>query len=107
MFFQKIKNLIKVLSNSSFFFSNPKKKDIVIFDNESFRVIDDFAHHPTAIKETLKIAKEESENVTLIVELGSNSMRKGIHDDALIEIFKENYSYLVSASPEQEKKFGD
>ena len=34
-------------------------------------------------------------------------MRKGIHDDALIEIFKENSSYLVSASPEQEKKFGD
>jgi len=84
-----------------------KRRYDTIFDNESFRIIDDFAHHPTAIKETLKIAKEENENVTLIVELGSNSMRKGIHDDALIEIFKENSAYLVSASPEQEKKFGD
>jgi len=84
-----------------------KRRYDTIFDNESFRVIDDFAHHPTAIKETLKIAKEENENVTLIVELGSNSMRKGIHDDALIKIFKENSSYVISASAEQEKKFGN
>ena len=34
-------------------------------------------------------------------------MRKGIHDDALIEIFKENHSYVVSASEEQQKKFAD
>jgi len=84
-----------------------KRRYDTIFDNESFKVIDDFAHHPTAIKETLKIAKEENENVTLIVELGSNSMRKGIHDDALIKIFKENSSYVISASAEQEKKFGN
>ena len=84
-----------------------KRRYDIIFDDEYFRVIDDFAHHPTAIKETLKIAKKENENVTLIVELGSNSMRKGIHDDALIEIFRENSCYLVSASSEQEKKFRD
>ena len=84
-----------------------KRRYEVIFDNEYFRVIDDFAHHPTAIKETLNIAKKENKDVTLILELGSNSMKKGIHDDALINIFKENFSYLVSASPEQEKKFGE
>ena len=84
-----------------------KRRYDTIFDSESHKVIDDFAHHPTAIKETIKIAKEENEDVTLIVELGSNSMRKGIHDDALIEIFKENHSYVVSASEEQQKKFAD
>ena len=83
-----------------------KRRYDIIYDSEHFRLIDDFAHHPTAIKETLKIAKEENQNITLIVELASNSMRKGIHDDALIEIFKENSSYVVSASEEQEKKFG-
>ena len=84
-----------------------KRRYDTIFDSESHKVIDDFAHHPTAIKETIKIAKEENEDVTLIAELGSNSMRKGIHDDALIEIFKENHSYVVSASEEQQKKFAD
>ena len=84
-----------------------KRRYDTIFDSESHKVIDDFAHHPTAIKETIKIAKKENEDVTLIVELGSNSMRKGIHDDALIEIFKENHSYVVSASEEQQKKFAD
>ena len=84
-----------------------KRRYDTIFDSESYKVIDDFAHHPTAIKETIKIAKKENEDVTLIVELGSNSMRKGIHDDALIEIFKENHSYVVSASEEQQKKFAD
>ncbi len=84
-----------------------KRRYDTIFDSESHKVIDDFAHHPTAIKETIKIAKEENEDVTLIVELGSNSMRKGIHDDALIKIFKENHSYIVSASEEQQKKFAD
>ena len=83
-----------------------KRRYDIIYDSEHFRLIDDFAHHPTAIKETLKIAKEENQNITLIVELGSNSMRKGIHDDALIEIFKDNSSYVVSASEAQEKKFG-
>ncbi len=84
-----------------------KRRYDTIFDSESHKIIDDFAHHPTAIKETIKIAKEENEDVTLIAELGSNSMRKGIHDDALIEIFKENHSYVVSASEEQQKKFAD
>ena len=83
-----------------------KRRYDIIYDSEHLRVIDDFAHHPTAIKETLKIAKEENKDITLIVELGSNSMKKGIHDDALIEIFKENLSYVISASEEQEKKFG-
>tara|TARA_B100001250_G_scaffold50698_1_gene39622 strand:+ start:61 stop:1290 length:1230 start_codon:yes stop_codon:yes gene_type:complete len=82
-----------------------KRRYDIIYDSDHFRVIDDFAHHPTAIEETLKIAKQENSNVTLIVELGSNSMKKGIHDGALIKIFKENSSYVVSASEEQEKKF--
>tara|TARA_Y100000996_G_C22503699_1_gene635489 strand:- start:118 stop:1347 length:1230 start_codon:yes stop_codon:yes gene_type:complete len=83
-----------------------KRRYDIIYDSEHFRVIDDFAHHPTSITETLKIAKEENEDVILIVELGSNSMRNGVHDDALIEIFKENFSYVLGASEEQEKKFG-
>jgi len=107
-----VKGLQEIISESKVreslnSYKGVKRRYDTIFDSESYKVIDDFAHHPTAIKETIKIAKKENEDVTLIVELGSNSMRKGIHDDALIEIFKENHSYVVSASEEQQKKFAD
>lgn len=39
MFFTKIKNFFIILSNASFSFKNPDRKDIVIFDNESIDLI--------------------------------------------------------------------
>ena len=68
-------------------------------------MIDDFAHHPTAIIETLKLAKKESLNVILILELGSNSMRNGIHDEKLIEIMQDQKTYTINASQDQLEKF--
>ena len=86
-------------------FSGVKRRYDVIFENDDFKVIDDFAHHPTAIVETLKLAKKESLNVILIVELGSNSMRKGIHDEKLIEIMQDQKTYTINASQDQLEKF--
>ena len=84
-----------------------KRRFETIYENSDFKVIDDFAHHPTAIEETLTMAKKENPNIELIIELGSNSMRKGIHDDRLIEIFSDNTVYTINASEEQQKKFSD
>lgn len=84
-----------------------KRRYETIFEDDFFKVIDDFAHHPTAIKETLSIAKKENEEVELIVELGSNSMRNGIHDQKLVEIFSKNKAYVINANEEQKKKFKD
>ena len=86
-------------------FSGVKRRYDVIFENDDFKVIDDFAHHPTAIIETLKLAKKESFNVILILELGSNSMRKGVHDEKLIDIMQDQKTYTINASPEQLEKF--
>ena len=86
-------------------FSGVKRRYDVIFENDDFKVIDDFAHHPTAIIETLKLAKKESFNVILILELGSNSMRKGIHDEKLIEIMQDQKTYTINASQDQLEKF--
>ena len=86
-------------------FSGVKRRYDVIFENDDFKVIDDFAHHPTAIIETLKLAKKESFNVILILELGSNSMRKGIHDDRLIEIMQDQKTFTINASQDQLEKF--
>ena len=86
-------------------FSGVKRRYDVIFENDDFKVIDDFAHHPTAIIETLKLAKKESLNVILILELGSNSMRNGIHDEKLIEIMQDQKTYTINASQDQLEKF--
>ena len=82
-----------------------KRRFETIYESPDFKVIDDFAHHPTAIEETLAMAKKENSNLELIIELGSNSMRKGIHDDRLIEILSGNAAYTINASSEQQKKF--
>ena len=86
-------------------FSGVKRRYDVIFENDDFKVIDDFAHHPTAIIETLKLAKKESFSVILILELGSNSMRKGIHDEKLIEIMQDQKTFTINASQDQLEKF--
>ena len=86
-------------------FSGVRRRYDVIFENDDFKVIDDFAHHPTAIIETLKLAKKESFNVILILELGSNSMRKGIHDEKLIEIMQDQKTFTINASQDQLEKF--
>lgn len=106
------KALSKYYSSQSVFkclenFSGVKRRYDVIFENDSFRLIDDFAHHPTAIMETLKQARAEKLNVILIIEFGSNTMRKGIHDTKLIEIMKEQTSYTINASNAQIKKFSE
>ena len=64
-----------------------KRRFETIFENDNFKLIDDFAHHPTAIDETIKMATEQTDNLILIIELGSNSMKKGIHDERLLNIF--------------------
>jgi UDP-N-acetylmuramate: L-alanyl-gamma-D-glutamyl-meso-diaminopimelate ligase len=48
-------------------------------------VYDDFAHHPTAIEETLAAMKEVrgSGKVFAVLEPRSNTMRMGVHKDAL------------------------
>ena len=51
-------------------------------------ILDDFAHHPTAIKSTIEAVKEKynGKKVLNIIELGSNTMSGGFHGDELYSI---------------------
>ena len=51
-------------------------------------ILDDFAHHPTAIKYTIEAVKEKytGNRVLNIIELGSNTMSEGFHGDKLFSI---------------------
>ncbi len=52
---------------------------------DGIRVYDDFAHHPTAIRLTLEglRARAGKERILAVLELGSNSMRRGVHREML------------------------
>jgi len=51
-------------------------------------ILDDFAHHPTAIKSTIEAVKEKysGKKILNIIELGSNTMSGGFHGDMLFSI---------------------
>ncbi|MDH3639149.1 MAG: UDP-N-acetylmuramate:L-alanyl-gamma-D-glutamyl-meso-diaminopimelate ligase, partial [Gammaproteobacteria bacterium] len=52
----------------------------------SIRVYDDFAHHPTAVAETLRALREAApaDRVVAVLEPRSNTMRMGVHREYLM-----------------------
>ena len=77
-----IKKSIQALSS----FSGVKRRQELVYDKNSISIIDDFAHHPTAIKLTIESIKNENpeKNIIGIIELGSNTMASGKHVGLLI-----------------------
>ncbi len=66
-------------------FAGVKRRMECLANINSVKIYDDFAHHPTAIKTTLAglRAKVGTEKIIAIIEPRSNTMRMGIHKDAL------------------------
>ena len=67
-------------------FGGIKRRMEKLLDNQFCTLYDDFAHHPSAILTTLKglRAKVGSEPIIALIEPRSNTMRIGIHKDALV-----------------------
>jgi UDP-N-acetylmuramate: L-alanyl-gamma-D-glutamyl-meso-diaminopimelate ligase len=80
-------SLEEALSSLSKFTGVSKRQDILL-DTERLLLIEDFAHHPTAIKTTLEGIKEKypSRRLVAVIELRSNTMKSGYHDDRLAEV---------------------
>jgi UDP-N-acetylmuramate: L-alanyl-gamma-D-glutamyl-meso-diaminopimelate ligase len=66
-------------------FRNTKRRQEVLFDRAGITVVDDFAHHPTAIEVTLAGLRDQypGRRLVLVLEPRSNTMRMGVHADAL------------------------
>ena len=66
-------------------FRGVKRRMEKIFESNSLTVYDDFAHHPTAIEETLKGLREKVGNahITCVIEPRSHTMRGGYHQRRL------------------------
>ena len=74
-------------------FTNAKRRMELIGEINGVSVYDDFAHHPTAIAMTLtglcnRLAADQNARVIAVVEPRSNTMRMGIHKNALADALK-------------------
>ena len=72
-------------------FKGVSKRQDFLLNTERLILIEDFAHHPTAIKSTLEgIRKNYPDNRLLVaIELRSNTMKSGLHDERLIKATTE------------------
>ncbi|MBV1878675.1 MAG: UDP-N-acetylmuramate:L-alanyl-gamma-D-glutamyl-meso-diaminopimelate ligase, partial [Pseudomonadales bacterium] len=66
-------------------FKGVKRRMETIYKNADMTVYDDFAHHPTAINTTLEGLRQQvnDAHIIAIIELGSHTMRMGIHAQQL------------------------
>ena len=70
-------------------FKGVKRRQEVLFQSDSFVLIDDFAHHPTAVAETITAIREKYPKHKLIAvfEPRSNSSKRDIFQDAYANSF--------------------
>jgi UDP-N-acetylmuramate-alanine ligase len=60
-------------------------------DFEEKALVDDFAHHPSAIQTTLEVLRKKigNDKIVAILELRSNTMKSGVHQQSLVKALKE------------------
>jgi UDP-N-acetylmuramate: L-alanyl-gamma-D-glutamyl-meso-diaminopimelate ligase len=80
-------------------FKSVKRRMEVICDQDDVRVFDDFAHHPTAIAETLAGLRRNvgGEKIIAVLEPRSNTMKRGVHKHLLKDALQHADSVLVFA----------
>lgn len=82
-------------------FKSVKRRLEVVAAVNGITVFDDFAHHPTAIRGTLSaLANPGAGRLVCILEPRSNTMRLGVHKDALRDALALADSVFVFQSPE-------
>ena len=74
-------------------------------DFDDIVVIDDFAHHPSAVRKTTKAVKEryESRRLVTVFEPRSNSSRRNVFQNAYVSSFKEADLVILPEPPMMEK----
>ncbi len=80
-------------------FKSVKRRMEVIFNDRHARVFDDFAHHPTAITETLNGLRRSvgDEKIIAVLEPRSNTMKRGVHKHLLTTALADADQVLIFA----------
>lgn len=89
------------VENSLLSFPGMERRQQVIFENNNYIFIDDFAHHPTAVRVTLDglRAKFPTKRIVCLFEPRSSSSRKKIFEKPYSESF-ESADIVVICAPE-------
>ena len=88
-------------------FKGVKRRFQILFESEKIILINDFAHHPTAIQGTIELTQKEFVDAKIIpiIEFGSNTMRNGQHDISLMTILENFKCYTINSSEKQQQLF--
>lgn len=80
-------------------FQSVKRRMEKIYDDGRITIYDDFAHHPTAIKETLNGLRNKvgTERIIAVLEPRSNTMKRGVHKHLLEESLSQADDVLIYA----------
>ncbi len=82
-------------------FAGVKRRQEVIAEINGVRIIDDFAHHPTAIALTLEsLRNNDGGRLIAVLDIRSNTMKMGIHGDQLGRSFAAADLVLLCESPD-------
>ncbi|TQV76538.1 UDP-N-acetylmuramate:L-alanyl-gamma-D-glutamyl-meso-diaminopimelate ligase [Aliikangiella marina] len=82
-------------------FKNVKRRMELKGEVNGIAVYDDFAHHPTAIETTVSglRSKVGKNRILATVDLRSNTMKRGVHKDTLIDSVKQT-DYCIFHTPD-------
>ncbi|NUQ27732.1 MAG: UDP-N-acetylmuramate:L-alanyl-gamma-D-glutamyl-meso-diaminopimelate ligase [Acidobacteriaceae bacterium] len=80
-------------------FRSVKRRLEVIAETRGVTIIDDFAHHPTAIRETLRAlrAKYPSRRLIAVLEPRSNTLRRNVFEKELVDSLALADSVVLAA----------
>ncbi len=70
-------------------FQGVKRRQELIAEADGIRLFEDFAHHPTAIEQTLRALRGQTRGRLLVLfEPRSNTMKQGVHKNRLASAFE-------------------
>ena len=80
-------------------FKSVKRRMEKIYHQDGIQVFDDFAHHPTAIRETLTALRAQvgEQTIIAVLEPRSNTMKRGVHKHLLVDALQSANKTLVYA----------
>jgi UDP-N-acetylmuramate: L-alanyl-gamma-D-glutamyl-meso-diaminopimelate ligase len=82
-------------------YAGVKRRQEIIAEINGVRIIDDFAHHPTAVRLTLNALKAATDGrLIAVLDIRSNTMKMGIHSDQLSASFAAADLVLLCENPD-------
>ncbi len=90
-------------------FKGVKRRQEVLYDKNDVVLIDDFAHHPTAVSETILGIKNKypHHHLVAVFEPRSNTSRRAVFQDAFAKSFSKADEVILANVNNPEKIIGD